>query len=191
MRRASRNERVIRRAGGGATAVIRRSHSLADHTEGEVLADLRVSGNHLAGAATVTLTGDSLSGAAVSGMQLTIGATAYTVAADATAAGGSVSVTLTSGLVAPAADGAAVTISRAYGDTTWIAFQPVTEAEEGNGENAERLLQGARIHLAIGENEGVEVLPGHLCIFAGKTQRIQTAALMGGARWVLTMGEGA
>lgn len=90
-----------------------RPHDLADGT-GTVVASLELASAAGLGATALSLrlvgAAAGLAGAAPAGLQLTIAGQVYTLATDARAAGNLLAVTLTSGLLAPAAQSTAVAL---------------------------------------------------------------------------------
>jgi len=163
--------RLVRHFGGGGTAALRRSHTLRNSQTGTAIAALAVAGARLAGAATITLDATKLVGKIPAGLRFTIAgdATVYETTAAVEASGGALAnVPITPVLAADAADDAAVTIVRPYGEWTFFRSRGTSRGEddlEGAG------TQRRRMHL---DATGAEVTPeqGDLLVENGETQPI-------------------
>lgn len=132
---------LIAHFGDGLTVSLRRPHTLRNRVTGAGLAALTVSGAHLAGVASIALTATALEGGAPAGLRFTIAgnATEYEVQAASTAASSVVTLSISPVLAANAPAGAAVTITRAYGEWTFQAVRSSLElGEQGDGLDGSR-----------------------------------------------------
>lgn len=186
-------DRLIRRAGGGATVTIRRRNTLQNSAQGAPLVALAMAGAALAGATTISLDAPNLSGVLRAGSRFQIAGVAgtYTSQSDVETSAGALSVSISPALAGNAADNAAVTITQAFGDYTFAASRAREAA--ATGKKAAALLGRVRYHLsAVGASTAP--VPGDLLIAPdGATERIGRVAprrpgsLAHG--WVVELGE--
>ncbi len=96
---------------------------------------LQVRGAVLAGSTAVTIDGPGLTGAVPAGCRLRFGsdATVYATTAEATAVDGAIAITVSPALVLDVADNAAVTVTRAYGETEFSGWKGRQREERANG----------------------------------------------------------
>ena len=195
---AAMNERLVNWANrdlpeGEREVLIRLRHTLANSAAGAVLSALSLVGAHSAGAVALLCDAPALTGAAVKGMQVTVGAVLYTVTASARAAGRQITLSISPPLAAGAADNAAVTIAQPYGDTTWASARVAAAAEESESGEGQAVVSGLRLRLAIGDNQGVRIPVGAVALYRGQTLRVERAELLGAgqdAAWRVDLGEG-
>jgi hypothetical protein len=163
---------VIKWAGRRATATLRRKHSLK---AGSSYTNSLTAGAASAGATTLVLSGSSaLSGTITKGCVLTLGAALLTVQEDATASGGTVTVTVSPALSSPVMAGSALTISRPYGEETYFAAKRGEEQVDLPNRAA---VTVAAIRLA---NEGQPTpQEGQELVFGGVARQIVKRANLG------------
>lgn len=186
--------RLIRHFGSGGAVLLRRLHTLRNSQTGAAVTALAVAGARLAGVAAISLDAPKLVGRIPAGLRFTIAgdATVYeTTAAVAAAAGTLADVPITPALALDAADDAAVTIVRPYGEWSFLATRGTTRSEDD--------LDGAgttrrRYHL---DATGAEVTPeqGDLLVEDGETHPVVGVDVVAPAgatvRFALEVGGGA
>ena len=139
-------ERRVRHLGQGATASVRKRHSLRSAITGKLPA-LTLAAPASDGATSVIVTGSGLAGAVPPGLQFQIAgdSTVHEVSSAAKVAANLITLVLTGALTQAAVSGAAVTITRAYGDQVALMCRTeFTEADLAESVQAD----SRRIHLA-------------------------------------------
>lgn len=135
--------RVIGHFGDRQTVTLRRRHTLMDHATGAILAALLVNGGQSSGAAVINLRAAKLQGRIVKGVQFQIAgdATVYTVGGPVEASSNALAAVQISPVLAQnAADGAVVTITRAYGDHAFPRLRGELIEEDADGAQLARSL---------------------------------------------------
>lgn len=182
--------------GRGERVILRRpSPHFQDTAQDVTPGELLLVSAALAGATALALelpvrgsypAGGGMAGTLQAGARLTIGGTDYTVAADALATGTTLSVTLTAGLAAPAAEGALVTV---HPEAVFV-FENCHVAKRRKADVA-RPLQADHFAVVTVPAKGAPTAPrmnDHLELEDGTTGRVANQVLGGGAFWKLNMG---
>lgn len=175
-------DRQVRYWGGGMTVTLRRQHSLLDPVAGAPPATLLLNGAHLLGTTTVNLrTSGTLAGGGrfPPGLRLTIAGQQYTAAADAVAASNLLQVTITSGLLAGAADGVSVTVEP-YRDYTFTAMS-VLRREDESRVGGTSIVGGEQDLVLSAVSAPTTPRGGDLLVLGGLPEEIELTPLQPGA----------
>lgn len=125
---------LIRHFGDGGTVTLRRRHTLKKQRRGEPVNALLVHGNQTAGASTLVLRADLLTGRLPKGCVVTVSGTGYTVQADAEAVtsgtSGVLTVTVLPVLAGNLSDGTAATVTTTYVDYSFTALRGRADVED-------------------------------------------------------------